>query len=172
MLFAYSLGKAQRIVAGLDADQGPILTHGAVEKMTQCYREAGIALPITRYVGNVDDRRLFPKALVVAPPSADHAAWLKRFPRRSRAFASGWMRIRGNRRRRAVDRGFVLSDHSDWEGLLRTIAATGAENIGLNHGYARELARWLSDRGQRAEVIPEQIKEPGDPSNTSTGINQ
>jgi putative mRNA 3-end processing factor len=163
VLFAYALGKAQRILAGLDAAQGPILTHGAVEKITQCYRQAGIALPATRYISDGEDRRLFAKALVLTPPSADHAAWLKRFPRRSRAFASGWMRVRGNRRRRAVDRGFVLSDHSDWEGLLNTIAATGAESIGLTHGYAQELARWLNGLGRRAEVIPERIPDAGDP---------
>lgn len=79
--------------------------------------------------------------------------WLRRFPQPSRAFASGWMRIRGNRRRRAVDRGFVLSDHSDWEGLTQTISATRAESIGLTHGYAGEMARWLREEGCQADVV-------------------
>jgi putative mRNA 3-end processing factor len=79
---------------------------------------------------------------------------MRRFPHRSRAFASGWMRIRGNRRRRSVDRGFVLSDHSDWEGLVDTIAASGAEKIMLTHGYATEMARWLQEKGYDAEAIP------------------
>ena len=153
ILFAYALGKAQRVLAGLDTFPGPILTHGAVEKINRCYRSAGIQLPATRYLGDVEDRHLLKEALVVAPPSADQPAWLKRFPKRSRAFASGWMRIRGNRRRRAVDRGFVLSDHSDWDGLVQTILATRAETILLTHGYADEMARWLQEKGRQAEVL-------------------
>jgi putative mRNA 3-end processing factor len=78
---------------------------------------------------------------------------MRRFPQRSRAFASGWMRIRGNRRRRSVDRGFVLSDHSDWQGLVDTIDATGAEKIGVTHGYAPEMARWLQEKGLQATAI-------------------
>ena len=153
ILFAYALGKAQRILAGLDPSIGPILTHGAVEKINRCYRAAGIALPETRYIGALEDKNLFKKALVVAPPSADNPAWMRRFPERSRAFASGWMRIRGNRRRRSVDRGFVFSDHSDWDGLLQTIAHSGAERIGITHGYTAEMVRWLREKGHHAEVI-------------------
>ena len=153
ILFAYALGKAQRVLAGLDPAPGPILTHAAVEKRNHCYREAGIRLPATHYLGAVDNRRLLKQALVIAPPSADRPSWLKRFPQPSRAFASGWMRIRGNRRRRAVDRGFVLSDHSDWEGLTQTISATRAESIGLTHGYAGEMARWLQEKGCQADVV-------------------
>jgi len=154
ILFAYALGKAQRILAGLDPTIGPIFVHGAVEKMNQCYRNLGIALPDTRYVGDVDDITVFRKALIIAPPSADNPVWMRRFPNRSRAFASGWMRIRGNRRRRSVDRGFILSDHSDWDGLVQTIAASEAEHIGVTHGYATEMARWLQEQGHHAEVIP------------------
>ena len=154
ILFAYALGKAQRILTELDAAIGPILTHGAVEKINQCYREAGIILPETRYVGSYENQHLPTAALVVAPPSADNPAWMRKFPNRSRAFASGWMRIRGNRRRRSVDRGFVMSDHSDWDGLVQTITASGAETIGVTHGYATEMARWLQEKGYHAEVIP------------------
>jgi len=154
ILFAYALGKAQRILAGLDPLSGPILAHGAVEKINRSYRDADVHLPATRYLGEVEDRQLLREALVIAPPSADQPAWLKRFPQSSRAFASGWMRIRGNRRRRAVDRGFVLSDHSDWDGLVQTIRATGAESIWLTHGYAEEMARWLREEGHRAEALP------------------
>lgn len=154
VLFAYALGKAQRILSGLDPTIGPILTHGAVEKMTQCYREAGIRLPETQYVNDVEDKNLINGALVLAPPSADNPAWMRRFPNRSRAFVSGWMRIRGNRRRRSVDRGFVLSDHSDWDGLVSTIADSGARKIYLTHGYANEFRRWLQNQGYEAEVIP------------------
>ncbi len=154
ILFAYALGKAQRILAGLDRSLGPILTHGAIEKMNQCYRDVGINLPDTRYIGVVEKSVLPKDALVIAPPSADNPSWMRRFPERSRAFASGWMRIRGNRRRRSVDRGFILSDHSDWGGLVDTIAASGAEKIMLTHGYATEMARWLQQKGYNAEAIP------------------
>jgi putative mRNA 3-end processing factor len=154
LLFAYALGKAQRILAGLDASIGPIFTHGAVEKFNRCYRLAGVRLPDTRYVGDVDDPKQFEGAMVIAPPSADNPLWTKKFPPHVRGFASGWMQIRGNRRRRSVDRGFVLSDHADWDGLLAAIGATGAETVGVTHGYAAEMARWLQEKGRRAEVIP------------------
>ena len=114
---AQPLGKAQRLLAGVDPSIGPIACHGAVEKMNQAYRAEGVALPATIHVAATSetDWRRF---LIVAPPSADGSPWLRRFTAKSRGFASGWMRIRGTRRRRTVDRGFVLSDHADWPGLL------------------------------------------------------
>jgi putative mRNA 3-end processing factor len=162
VLFAYALGKAQRILAGLDPGVGPILTHGAVEKINGCYREAGVRLPETRHVGDVKEKALLRQALVVAPPSADNPAWMRRFPDRSRGFASGWMRIRGHRRRRAVDRGFVLSDHSDWDGLWETITAAGAEHVGITHGYAPEMVRCLREKGRRAEIVPARYEGDAD----------
>ncbi len=87
---------------------------------------------------------------------------MRRFPKRSRAFASGWMRIRGHRRRRAVDRGFVISDHSDWDGLVATIEASGAESVGITHGYTAEMVRWLQEKGLDAETIPESDRDGTD----------
>ncbi len=153
LLFAYSLGKAQRILAGLDPSIGPILTHGAVENMNRCYRAAGIKLPMTRQVVNVSDKKEFIGAMVIAPPSADSPGWTKKFTQTSTAFASGWMQIRGNRRRRSVDRGFVMSDHSDWPGLIRTIRQTEAENIWVSHGYTNEMVRWLQEAGLNAMEV-------------------
>lgn len=163
ILFAYALGKAQRIIAGLDETIGPILTHGAIEKFLPCYRSAGISLPPTHYVGELEDKKDLIGSIVIAPPSADNPNWMRKFPNRVRAFASGWMRIRGNRRRRSVDRGFVISDHSDWDGLLQTISATSAEKIGLSHGYTTEMARWFTEKGYQVEVIsPEKGEEETD----------
>ncbi len=163
ILFAYALGKAQRIIAGLDETIGPILTHGAIEKFLPCYRDAGIRLPPTHYVAEVEDKKDLIGSIVIAPPSADNPNWMRKFPNRVRAFASGWMRIRGNRRRRSVDRGFVISDHSDWDGLLQTISATSAEKIGLSHGYTNEMARWFTEKGHQVEVIsPEKGEEETD----------
>ena len=154
ILFAYSLGKAQRILAGLDPAIGPIFTHGAVEKINQCYRRQSIALPATRYVGDVENRAAFGGAMVVAPPSADGNTWTRRFKKPARAFASGWMHIRGHRRRRGVDRGFVISDHCDWQGLNQAIADTNAETVWVSHGYASELVRWLQGQGRDAHLVP------------------
>ena len=117
LLFGYALGKAQRLIAGLDPGIGPILTHGAVERMTAVYRAAGVALPPTTHAGAVDRRTDWSRAIIVAPPSADGSAWTRRFGAQSTAFASGWMLVRGTRRRRSLDRGFALSDHVDWPGL-------------------------------------------------------
>lgn len=131
ILFGYSLGKAQRLLSGVNETIGPILTHGAVQRFVHAYRRAGIAQPDTVYADSEAARRHRGQALVIAPPSAaGSAGWLRKFGPTSLAFASGWMQIRGARRRRAVDRGFVLSDHADWDGLLSTIHATGAGRTG------------------------------------------
>ncbi|WP_417606685.1 ligase-associated DNA damage response exonuclease [Primorskyibacter flagellatus] len=154
VLGAYSLGKAQRLLAMLDAEIGPILTHGAVETTTQVLRDQGLHLPRTHHVTPDLDLKDFPGALVLAPPAALGSDWMRRFGAVSTGFASGWMRMRGVRRRRAADRGFVVSDHADWPALNRTIAETGAENIYATHGYTDIFARWLRDQGYNASVVP------------------
>jgi putative mRNA 3-end processing factor len=153
MLLGYTLGKAQRLLAGLDAGIGPIMTHGAVERICADYRAAGVALPPTTYVGAAPKGFDWRQAMIVAPPSAHGTPWSRRFPDLSVAFASGWMQIRGTRRRRAVDRGFVLSDHADWPGLLAAIRATGAERVLVTHGYTAVLARFLQEQGVDAATL-------------------
>jgi putative mRNA 3-end processing factor len=153
VLFAYAFGKAQRILASVDASIGPIVCHGAVEALNRAYRASGVVLPETRLVADVIDRAQLQRALVVAPPSAQSTGWLKRFGDYSDAFASGWMLIRGTRRRRAVDRGFVLSDHADWPALGQTIGATGARRIYVTHGYVPVMARWLESQGLEASAF-------------------
>jgi len=154
MLLGYALGKAQRLLAGLDPSIGPIFCHGAVERLNRDYRAAGVPLPPTRYTGDAERGFDWSQALIVAPPSAHGTPWSRRFGDVSAAFASGWMRIRGARRRRAVDRGFVISDHADWPGLLDAIAATGAERVWATHGYTAVLARWLEEQGLEAFAVP------------------
>lgn len=153
LLYGYALGKAQRLIAGLDPGIGPILTHGAVERMNGAYRAAGVALPPTTHAGSGTRRAGHRRAIVVAPPSADASAWSRRFGASSNGFASGWMRVRGARRRRSLDRGFTLSDHADWPGLLDAIAATGADQVWVTHGFAAVVARWLGERGVSARAI-------------------
>ncbi len=149
VLFCYAFGKAQRVLAGIDRGIGPIFCHGAVEPLNRAYREAGVNLPATRLVSEIParDKAAFRGALIVAPPSAQGSAWMRRFGDYSDAFASGWMRLRGTRRRRGVDRGFVLSDHADWPGLLHAIGASGAERVIVTHGQIEPMVRWLNEQG-------------------------
>ena len=153
LLYGYALGKAQRMIAGLDTSIGPILTHGAVEKMTQCYRDAGVSLPPTTYATLATRSDSWQRAIVIAPPSADGSTWARRFGDYSAAFASGWMMVRGARRRRSVDKGFVMSDHVDWPQLLGAIEATGAERVWVTHGFTGPVVRWLRERGIEAQAI-------------------
>ena len=146
VLYAYSFGKAQRVLAGVDASIGPIVTHGAMTSLNAAYRASGVALPPTRLVTETPPADLR-RALVLAPPSTQGSAWLKRFGEFSDAFASGWMQLRGTRRRRGLDRGFVLSDHADWPGLLEAVAATGAPRVIVTHGYVEPLVRYLGEQG-------------------------
>jgi len=154
LVYAYALGKAQRILAGVaGADIGPVYTHGAVERLTADYRESGVRLAATTPVSTLPKGTSFAGSLIVAPPSAAGSPWLRRFGDVSTAFASGWMQVRGARRRRALDRGFVLSDHVDWPALLGAIEATGAENVWVTHGYRDQVARFLNERGLNARAV-------------------
>lgn len=153
-LGAYSLGKAQRLLRMLDPSIGPILTHGAVEATNAVMRAQGIALPATARLTRDTDPKANRGALVLAPPSALGSQWARRFGPAETAFASGWMQLRGIRRRRAGDRGFVISDHADWSGLLSAVKATDAENIYVTHGYTDVFARYLNEIGLNAQVVP------------------
>ncbi len=153
VVFAYSLGKAQRILNGVDRSIGPIFTHGSVERLTQAYREHGIDLPDTTYVSDVTNKKEFAGSLIVAPPSAQMSTWMKRFGPQSTGFASGWMMVRGARRRRAVDRGFVLSDHADWPELMTAIKSSEADTVYVTHGFSEEVVRWLNETGINAEPL-------------------
>lgn len=152
VLYGYAFGKAQRILAGVDPGIGPILVHGALVALNDAYQAAGVALPDTRHVSQVEKSE-YPQALVLAPPSAQGSLWMRRFSAASDAFASGWMQLRGTRRRRALDRGFVLSDHADWPGLMRAIAATGARRVIVTHGTTAPMVRWLTEQGYEASAF-------------------
>ncbi|BEU94427.1 ligase-associated DNA damage response exonuclease [Acidovorax sp. DW039] len=154
VLYGYAFGKAQRVLRGVDPGIGPIVAHGAVEPLNAVYRAAGVPLPPTLRVTDPSLTKAdLKRALVIAPPSAAGTPWLKRFGEHSDAFASGWMLVRGARRRRGVDRGFVMSDHADWPGLQRAIGATGAERIIVTHGSTEVMVRWLCEQGLDAQVF-------------------
>jgi putative mRNA 3-end processing factor len=153
LLYGYSLGKAQRLLSGLDASIGPIVAHGAVETMVAHYREAGVSLPPT-VAATALDQQAIRRSIALAPPNVDGSPWTKRFGDAATAFASGWMRVRGARRWRSLDRGFTLSDHVDWPSLLQAIDATGASRVWVTHGFTAPVVRWLTERGLEAQVLP------------------
>jgi putative mRNA 3-end processing factor len=159
VLTCYSFGKAQRILSGVDPSIGPIIVHGAVEPLNRAYRAAGVVLPETRMVTDVRDKADLRRALVICPPSAAASPWIRRFGEAQTAFASGWMQLRGARRRGGYDRGFVLSDHADWPGLLDAIAATAASRVIVTHGSSAVMVRYLARQGLRAEAF---VTEYGD----------
>ena len=152
-VFAYSLGKSQRVLAGLDASIGEIYCHGAVQTCNAGYRAAGVPLPETQYAGRKDDKGKWAGAMIVAPPSTLGSTWLRKFGNVATAFASGWMQLRGPRRRKGVERGFVLSDHADWPGLNAAIEATGCETVLITHGSSNVLERWQTSLGRNARAL-------------------
>jgi len=162
LLYAYAAGKAQRIIMGLDVSLGPIFTHRSVEELNRRYRASGVALPHTTSLDFAGKKTDMSSALIVAPPLVHGTEWTRPFKDSSTGFASGWMRIRGMRRRRAVDRGFVLSDHVDWPGLLSVIRSTGAEEIFACHGYTSIVVRALQEKGLDAKTLDVPLAEDGE----------
>jgi putative mRNA 3-end processing factor len=162
LLYGYTVGKAQRLLAGIDAAIGPIFGHGAIVNACQAYHECGVQLPEVQSVMQVDRGFDWSRALIVAPPSANGTPWMRRFGRISTGMASGWMRVRGIRRRKVVDRGFVLSDHVDWPGMLSAIRETRAENIWVTHGYVEQVAAYLKTIGFQARALVTQYGDVED----------
>jgi putative mRNA 3-end processing factor len=152
VLFTHPLGLAQRLLASLDASVGPICTHPDVDRFSHYYREKQISLAPTS--ADTDST-----PLVLAPFATQSSDWMRPFTRASTAMVSGWMRIRGPRRRRSLDRGFVLSNHSDWPALLSSIDATHAETIWVLHGQPAPLTRWLTEHGRNAVAFEAHIAE-------------
>jgi putative mRNA 3-end processing factor len=150
VVYAYSLGKAQRILGNVDASIGPIVVHPAVAEATEDYTAEGIGMPA---YATAFDRQQHAGALVVAPPGTADSPWLRQLGEVRTAFASGWMQVRGNRRRQNLDAGFALSDHADWPGLLHTIAATGAERVLVTHGFVDTLVAYLQEQGTDAAPL-------------------
>ncbi len=163
VLFAYAFGKAQRLLAelaalgvGSSSQPGvagqPVLLHGAVEELLEPYRQAGVVLPPTERLTSLaggtggSQSRALAGRLVIAPPAAQGSAWLQRLAGAQTALVSGWMAVRANRRRRGSQQGFVLSDHADWPGLIRTVVESGARQIYVTHGNAAGLARYLNEQ--------------------------
>lgn len=160
VIFGYSLGKAQRILAGVDASIGPIVVHPAIAEFMPDYAAAGVRLPTLLPDSPENVLRARGRGLVLVPPAADLGRWLSRFAPVSTAMASGWLLLARARRRQHFDRGFALSDHADWPGLLTAIGQAGAEHVGVTHGRTEVLARWLNEQGRPAAVFdPRRARE-------------
>ena len=151
ILFGYSLGKAQRLLKYLDTDIGSIYTHGAIENMTEVLRPL-VSFPKTTLITRETTKKELLGNIVLAPPSAHGSTWIRKMVPYVTASASGWMTFRGARRRRAIDKGFVLSDHCDWQGLLSSIEATGAEKVICTHGYSDIFSKYLRELGYDART--------------------
>lgn len=153
VLLCYALGKAQRILCGIDTGIGPIYAHGAIENVNEVLRKSGEPIPGVLRITAENKKEDFRKALILATASVQNTSWLANLAPYSIAYASGWMQIRGNKRRRAADVGFALSDHADWNGLNTSIAATGAQKVFVTHGYTHQFAKWLREKGLDAQEV-------------------
>ena len=153
ILGVYALGKAQRLLSILDFNIGKIYTHGAVENINQVIREQGINLPPTTRITQQTKRKEYIGDLIICPPGYLQTSWIKKFPAVITGICSGWMQEIANSQKTTVDDNFALSDHADWKGLNKAIAATRAENIFVIHGYTEEYARWLNEQGLKATPI-------------------
>ncbi len=154
LLFCYTIGKAQRLLAELAAiTDDRVLVHGMVQPMTEVYRAAGVRMLPTETLVERPRGTSMAGELVLAPPSARGTPWMRRLGALSDGLTSGLMRVRGVRRQRSYDRGFVLSDHADWPALIDTVRETGATRVLTTHGHAEPLARHLADLGLDTGVL-------------------
>lgn len=153
VLMGYSLGKMQRIIKNLMPFDGPVYAHGATFNVNEHLREAGCDLPFIPLVTRDTDKKLFKDALILAPGSVLNTSWMKKFEPYATGYCSGWMAVRGAKNRKAIDRGFVLSDHADWNDLETAIRACGAEQVYVTHGYTATYARWLNESGISAAEV-------------------
>jgi putative mRNA 3-end processing factor len=160
LLFCYALGKAQRVLAELkQLTSQKVYLHGAVEGLTQIYRDQGVEMLPTKAVAEMPKDYNFKGDLILAPPSAHRSPWMKRFKDPQTAFASGWMQVRGARRRKGYEKGFVLSDHADWSDLVRTVHETEAKTVFLTHGKTEVLERFLTEQGVKVRLFTTQFED-------------
>jgi putative mRNA 3-end processing factor len=158
VILGYSLGKAQRILKHLDPSIGKIYTHATIENMTEILR-LNHDFPETHRITKDTKKQDLLGHIVIAPPSAQGSPWIRKMVPYVTASASGWMSTRGARRRRAIDKGFVLSDHADWNGLLSAIKETNCEKVICTHGYTDIFSNYLRSIGYDARTEQTQFEE-------------
>lgn len=146
LLFCYSLGKAQRILASLPRwTDRKIYIHGSIAPINRAYEARGVLLAPTEVVTQADPKHDYSKDLILSPTSAFRSGWMRRFKNLKTAFASGWMSIRGNKRRQGFDKGFILSDHADWDELILAVRSSGAKEVWVTHGQTEPFSRYLRE---------------------------
>lgn len=150
ILAGYTLGKAQRLLKYLDPNIGTIYTHTAIENMTEILRH-DYAFPETKKISDRKNKKEGTGGIFLVPPSALDSVALRKLGPQRVGYASGWMAFRGARRRRAVDKAFVLSDHADWNGLKNAIENTGCERVITTHGYTELFSKYLTEKGYDAQ---------------------
>ena len=151
---AYSLGKAQRVIAMLRTAgyDKPVYIHGAIDSVTRYYQARGIDLGQVELARGTNKAELAGR-IIVCPPTAIGDLWSRRFPDPVAAFASGWMRVRARARQRGITLPLVISDHADWAGLTASIAATGASEVWVTHGQEDALVHWSQTKGLKARPL-------------------
>ncbi|HMC99528.1 MAG TPA: hypothetical protein VKH37_05215, partial [Ferruginibacter sp.] len=162
VLIAYSLGKAQRVMDALKTITDTVYAHGAIYNMQELLDQMGYHFVDVNRVTPETTRQELKDAIVIAPPSADGTPWMKKFTPYRVGICSGWMQVRGNVRRRNADKGFALSDHCDWNGLLSSVKATGAEKIFVTHGFQSTFSKYLNETGIEAGEVQTQYGEDED----------
>lgn len=155
IFIAYSLGKAQRLMNGLEG-VAKIFVHSSIARLNKAMEEAGISLPQTHPWNTEISRSDVQGNIIILPPSLLGSNMIRKIPNGAIAICSGWMQVRGNRRWQSADAGFAVSDHADWGGLLQTVKATGAEKIFVTHGYTATFAKYLNEIGIAAEEVSTQ----------------
>lgn len=147
----YALGKAQRIIAGLrQITNDDIWVHGTIDELNHSYEKSGLHWENVRKVPVEGKEKITPGSMILCPPSAMGSTWARRLTPKRVSFASGWMRLRGNRRRKGYERGFVISDHADWPSLLKTVEETGCKKVYFTHGNTDTIVRYLKEHGIQA----------------------
>lgn len=153
VLIAYSLGKAQRLLPPIAEITDKIFVHGAVYNIHTALVNAGLKLPVVKKVNHDTSKEDLKGSVVIAPSSAEGSPWLRRFLPYEIGICSGWMQVRGNARRKNADAGFALSDHADWNGLLKACKATEAECIYTTHGFQSVFTRYLNEQGIHSREV-------------------
>lgn len=161
VFMAYSLGKAQRLMKGLEG-VAPIFVHNAVHNINEAIKTTGIVLPETTILNAETEKGLVDNNIVIAPPALEGSNWIKKIPRVAIAICSGWMQVRGSRRWQSADAGFALSDHADWGGLLESVKATDAETVYVTHGSTAVFSKYLNEIGIYSEEVKTEFGKEDD----------
>ncbi len=170
VLMGYALGKMQRLIKNLQPFDETVFAHGAVFNLNERLRNAGYDLPPLELITPATDKNRFKGSLILAPGSVLNTPWIKKFEPYSTGYCSGWMAIRGAKNRKAIDRGFVLSDHADWNELNTTIAETGAEQVYVTHGYTDTFSRWLNEKGINATEVKTMYGDEAEEENPGSNV--